>query len=305
MDPVISEMPVNRRVLRAVVSACLMEAGFNTATEDAIETMSEMLNSYLLELSRSTKALCEFSGRSEPLVTDVILAMVEMGANVQSLTAYGKRQQKITLPASISNQPANEPKRLELGTQLSRPSYIPDYLPEFPDAHCYIRTLTHAAPATGYKNVREKAAKYKREVMKALTKFIAKTGDTENLLPDDPYAYPLIADKPKPTPYLDSALLRTLDKDETEDDEADKWQAQRQQQNQVQAQQEKDMTDHHRLDRSDSYASMSGNSRTEANSAIMGTGGLESLDADNLIDNPFLRPINMPGMKSGSKKYRF
>lgn len=96
----------------------------------------------LLELSRSTKALCEFSGRSEPLVTDVILAMVEMGkitievshikhsfhivlffnvslilwfiyleprlhiefflsigANVQSLTAYGKRQQKITLPA--------------------------------------------------------------------------------------------------------------------------------------------------------------------------------------------------------------
>lgn len=33
----------------------------------------------LLELSRSTKALCEFSGRSEPLVTDVILAMVEMG----------------------------------------------------------------------------------------------------------------------------------------------------------------------------------------------------------------------------------
>lgn len=115
----------------------------------------------------------------------------------------------------------------------------------------------------------------------------------------------MIADKPKPTPYLDSALLRTLDKDETEDDEADKWQAQRQQQNQVQAQQEKDMTDHHRLDRSDSYASMSGNSRTEANSGIMGTGGLESLDADNLIDNPFLRPINMPGMKSGSKKYRF
>lgn len=298
MDQMTSEMPVNRRILRAVVSACLIETGFNSATEDAVETMSEMLNSYLLELSRSTKALCEFSGRSEPLVTDVIIAMVEMGVNFQSLAAYGKKQQNITLPAPLSNQPANEPKRLELGTQLARPSYIPDYLPEFPDAHCYIRTLTHAAPATGYKNIREKAAKYKREVTKALTKFIAKTGDTENLLPDDPYAYPLIADKPKPMPYLDSALLRTLDKDETADDETDKWQEQRQQQNQVQPQQAKDMADHHRLDRSESYVSTSGNSRTDA-------GGLENLDADNLIDNPFLRPINMPGMKSGSKKYKF
>jgi len=41
-----------------------------------------------------------------------------------------------------------------------------------------------------YKVVREKASAEHRDIERALTRFIAKTGDTENLFSDDPYAFP-------------------------------------------------------------------------------------------------------------------
>lgn len=49
---------------------------------------------------------------------------------------------------------------------------------------------TFKPPVSEYQVVREKASAQKRDVERALTRFIAKTGDTENLFPDDPYAFP-------------------------------------------------------------------------------------------------------------------
>ena len=49
---------------------------------------------------------------------------------------------------------------------------------------------TNKKPITEYQLIREKAASQKRDVERALTRFIAKTGDTEKLFEDDPYAFP-------------------------------------------------------------------------------------------------------------------
>ena len=49
---------------------------------------------------------------------------------------------------------------------------------------------THKKAMGEYQLVREKAATQKRDVELALTKFIAKTGETECLFQDDPYAFP-------------------------------------------------------------------------------------------------------------------
>jgi len=49
---------------------------------------------------------------------------------------------------------------------------------------------TQKPPASEYQLIREKAASQKRDVERALTRFIAKTGETESLFQDDPYAYP-------------------------------------------------------------------------------------------------------------------
>lgn len=49
---------------------------------------------------------------------------------------------------------------------------------------------THKRPVTEYRVIREKAAAQKRDVERALTRFVAKTSDTEKLFEDDPYAFP-------------------------------------------------------------------------------------------------------------------
>lgn len=49
---------------------------------------------------------------------------------------------------------------------------------------------TQKAPVTEYQIIREKAASQKRDVERALTRFIAKTGETQSLFKDDTGAYP-------------------------------------------------------------------------------------------------------------------
>jgi hypothetical protein len=44
-----------------------------------------------------------------------------------------------------------------------------------PDPHAYIRTPTYKQPETEYEAIREKSANQKRDIEKALTKFLAKT----------------------------------------------------------------------------------------------------------------------------------
>lgn len=44
---------------------------------------------------------------------------------------------------------------------------------------------THKQPVTEYEAIREKAANQKRDVERALTRFLAKTGDTHSLFNTD------------------------------------------------------------------------------------------------------------------------
>ena len=54
---------------------------------------------------------------------------------------------------------------------------------------------TKKAPVNEYQMIREKAASQKRDVERALTRFIAKTGETQSLFRDDTITYPCKAQK--------------------------------------------------------------------------------------------------------------
>lgn len=267
-----------RKIMRATVSASCSEVGFADAEESAIETLTEILQSFIRELSRSSKAYSELSNRTDPLVADIIMSLVDMGQKINELPFYARRAGRITIANPLTATVVAEPKRLQVGVKRSHSSYIPDYYPLFPDPHTYIKSSTQKAPCNEYRVVREKASEQKRNVETALTKFMAKTGDTENLFSDDPYAFPLIANRQRALPYIDALLPR--EEGPSEDIVEDPARLV-ETGNRVKG--EKDEC---------------GGVPKQANLSQ----ALEAEDPDGLIDNPYLRPIKMPKLKTVGRR---
>lgn len=248
-----------RKALKVSVAALCAEVGFEKTEESAIETLTEMLQSFLSEVGKSSRAFAELAGRTEGMMTDVVMSLIEMGQRIDSIPAHAKRSSKsVLLPPNHCSAPPTL-KTLQAGDKQKRPSHVPDYLPQFPDPHTYIRSSTQKAPVTDYQIIREKAASQKRDVERALTRFIAKTGETQSLFKDDTGAFPLIAVKPSPFPYLDALLPKDQDLDAQEPTE-------------VQITEKKKR-------------------RQDLDGESIGSGD-QTVDNDS-IDNPYLRPVKM------------
>ncbi|CAG9856311.1 unnamed protein product [Phyllotreta striolata] len=203
------DQPVNayRKMLAAAVSSVLLENGYDSVEKDSLGTLTEMMQAFLTETAYLTKCYCELSGRVEPVLGDIILSFVEMGFNFQTLENYVKASKHLVLPPLQPQQSQKQLNMLAAGSKQPLSSHIPQHLPPFPDPHAYVRTPTHKQPIIDYESVREKAAIQKRDIEKALTKFLAKTNSTHNLFDtDDSNIFPLIACKPSTPAYL-SALL--------------------------------------------------------------------------------------------------
>ena len=262
-----------RACLRVAVSSLCTEVGFDCADSTALETMTEMTQSLLVELGRSSRAFCELASRVEPVSADIMLAMVEMGIPVTGLQEYAMRSNRLTLPAPSQTVTAKQTAILHTGNKKRHPIHIPEHLPEMPDSHSYIRTPTHRQPDTDYESVREKAASQKRDVERALTRFIAKTGKIHNLFKTgDSNLFPLIScekddDGMKLPPYLDALLF----KDQVfEEDEREYLPKKR-----------KAARDYNDFDDDDEDV--------EKKAKLD-----ESVAEADVIDNPFLRPVRMP-----------
>ncbi|XP_078053029.1 TBP-associated factor 8 [Augochlora pura] len=196
-----------RKILNHVVCSILVESGYDTGEKQALETLTEMLQSFIVEVGESARNYCELSGRTEPLIADIILALINMGIKLDNLETYGKRLNRTVLPPLQQQTQSKQLNILQAGVKQGHPSHIPGYLPLFPDPHAYIRTPTHKQPVTEYEAIREKAATQKRDIERALTRFIAKTGDTHSLfLTEDNSMFPLISCKAQFPSYL-AALL--------------------------------------------------------------------------------------------------
>ncbi|OCT91830.1 hypothetical protein XELAEV_18014884mg [Xenopus laevis] len=215
--PADNYMLARRRTLQVVVSSLLTEAGFDSAEKAAVESLTEMLQSYLSEIGRSAKSYCEHTARTQPTLPDIVVTLIEMGKrghclveerrndlhcnvilllflfagfNVDSLPAYAKRSQRMVITAPpVTNNPV-VPKALSAGDNKPHPAHIPSHFPEFPDPHTYIKTPTYREPVCDYQVLREKAASQRRDVERALTRFMAKTGETQSLFKDDTSTFP-------------------------------------------------------------------------------------------------------------------
>lgn len=93
-----------------------------------------------METGASARNYCELSGRTEPLIADVILALINMGVRLDNLEVYAKRQNRTILPALQQQTQSKQLNILQAGVKQGHPSHIPVHLPSFPDPHAYIRT---------------------------------------------------------------------------------------------------------------------------------------------------------------------
>ncbi|XP_029578536.1 transcription initiation factor TFIID subunit 8 isoform X2 [Salmo trutta] len=249
-----------RRTLQVVVSSLLTECGFESAEKATVESLTEMIQSYISEVGRCAKAYCEHTARITPTLSDAVVTLNEM--------------------APVTNAPVI-PKALIAGQKRSHPSHIPSHFPEFPDPHTYIKTPTFREPVSDYQVVREKAASQRRDVERALTRFMAKTGETQSLFKDDVTAFPLIAERPSSIPYLSALLpseleLQTLE--ETDSSEQD------------------DQTDSENTP----VNNLNDDPGADKENSVFPAGGvvpLVKVSEENMIDNPYLRPVKKPKVR--------
>ncbi|XP_061909482.1 transcription initiation factor TFIID subunit 8 isoform X1 [Entelurus aequoreus] len=280
-SPVENYQLARRRTLQVVVSALLTESGFDCAEKAAVETLTEMMQSYITEIGRCAKSYCEHTARSVPTLSDTVVTLIEMGFNIDTLPVYAKRSQRMVITAPPITNPPLTPKALSAGQKHIHPPHIPSHFPEFPDPHTYIKTPTFREPVSDYQVVREKAATQRRDVERALTRFMAKTSKTQSLFKDDITAFPLIAAQPSTIPYLNALLpseleLQTLE--ETDSSEQD------------------DQTDSENATGNiinDDLGVDKENAMLPQSSIIPSSKSNE----DNMIDNPYLRPVKKPKVR--------
>ncbi|XP_041084762.1 transcription initiation factor TFIID subunit 8-like [Polyodon spathula] len=270
-----------RRTLQVVVSSLLTEAGFESAEKAAVESLTEMIQSYVSEVGRCAKSYCEHTARTQPTLSDVVVTLVEMGFNVDTLPFYAKRSQRMVITAPPVTNPPIAPKALTAGQKRQHPSHIPSHLPEFPDPHTYIKTPTFREPISDYQIVREKAASQRRDVERALTRFMAKTGETQSLFKDDITTFPLIASQPSSIPYLNALLPSELELQQLEETDSSE---------------QDDQTD---TENTSVNISNDESGADKENSGLPQGGVLPAGKAseENLIDNPYLRPVKKPKVR--------
>ncbi|KAF6365454.1 TATA-box binding protein associated factor 8 [Rhinolophus ferrumequinum] len=228
-----------------------------------------MLQSYISEIGRSAKSYCEHTARTQPTLSDIVVTLVEMGFNVDTLPAYAKRSQRMVITAPpVTNQPVT-PKALIAGQNRPHPPHIPSHFPEFPDPHTYIKTPTYREPVSDYQVLREKAASQRRDVERALTRFMAKTGETQSLFKDDVSTFPSLL----------PSELEMQQMEETDSSEQD------------------EQTDTENLplhiSTDDSGAEKENTSVLQQNPSLPGSRNGE----ENIIDNPYLRPVKKPKIR--------
>ncbi|XP_065081940.1 transcription initiation factor TFIID subunit 8-like [Ochlerotatus camptorhynchus] len=203
MAEINSTQLARRKYLTMAASSELLEHDFDSADKECVESLTEMMQCFIVELGQTARNYCELAGRTQPVIGDVVIGLINMGITIKGLESYGKREERHILQQPQQAQSQKQLSILQAGQKHSHPSHIPNHLPALPDPHAYIRTPTYKQPVTEYEAIREKAASQKRDIEKALTKFLAKTSDVHSLFDnEDNPMFPLIACKPSFPPYL-------------------------------------------------------------------------------------------------------
>ncbi|XP_065662173.1 transcription initiation factor TFIID subunit 8 [Hydra vulgaris] len=202
----------NRKLLYLSAAAICKESGFEGASDVCLETLTELLQAYLTELTRTCRCFSELSHRTTPDFTDVKMALAEVGGTLNDIHMFSKHTHNQTFKIAPT-KPVIENKTLKCGLpKITPPSYIPTYFPEYPEVYSFVHTPTIRKPPSQYQVVRERMASQRQMTEASLIKYIDRTNpsDTQIFENVDTKLYPISTVSIEPWPYLNALLLSNI-----------------------------------------------------------------------------------------------
>lgn len=186
-----------RRFVLAAVSSLLRERGIDTTDTETLQVLTVALQILLRKIGNLARSCAEHAGRTQPVLSDVLVALSFIGIDMEHVQAHAHR----------SN--ATPPLLTPLSTYIlwAYPTgHLPDtdlMLPMLPPPHNYKRSYAACELVTDEAIRRERSANQKRDVERALTSFMTRTRETESLSGmENSDAFPLITSSNNRPAYL-------------------------------------------------------------------------------------------------------
>ena len=193
----------------------MREYGFDNIELSAYHQFLDVSNTILRRLLLNVKNLMEIQSRTEPCPSDLARSLQLMNIRLSSLQQIFNHPIKRHL-YSPDRQTETPPMKLFRVTSTTnnssrkhRPTYIPDFLPEFPDPHTFVSSETYADLRKDYPRVRQLLADQRRALQRSLVRFKLQTNEKISAINNhgtNINEYYLIKNTTSPLPYL-SALL--------------------------------------------------------------------------------------------------
>ncbi|XP_043489018.1 transcription initiation factor TFIID subunit 3 isoform X3 [Polistes fuscatus] len=129
----------SRSVLRMVVAQICQTIGWHSINSTPLEFMVDLMEEYILRISKVTHQYAEVLGRTEPNLDDLGLAFKHMNIDIQELAEYAKNVDSVPCAINVPKFPVKRENHLNFlkpGSRevVTRPVHIHEHLPAmYPD----------------------------------------------------------------------------------------------------------------------------------------------------------------------------
>ncbi|XP_025157013.1 transcription initiation factor TFIID subunit 3 isoform X1 [Harpegnathos saltator] len=129
----------SRNILKMVVASICQTVGWHSINSTPLEFMVDLMQEYLLRISKLTHQYSEILGRTEPNLDDLGLAFQYMNIDIPELAEYVKNVDSVQYPVQVPQYPVRRENHLNFlkpGSRevVTRPVHVHEHLPAmYPD----------------------------------------------------------------------------------------------------------------------------------------------------------------------------
>ncbi|XP_054011297.1 transcription initiation factor TFIID subunit 3-like isoform X2 [Hylaeus anthracinus] len=129
----------SRSVLKMAVAQICQTIGWHSINSTPLEFMVDLMQEYILRISKLTHQYAEILGRTEANLDDLGLAFQHMNIDIQELTEYIKNVEPVPYPIAVPKFPIQRENHLNFlkpGSRevVTRPVHVHEHLPAmYPD----------------------------------------------------------------------------------------------------------------------------------------------------------------------------